>query len=300
MSRYTSHQILTDSLVKHAGVADVASAVGGIAPYWVPFLGGILSARDAGRNLLNIKDAFHNRNWRRVLTQGLAASGNGLMAAADYIPVLGSAARGAILTAKNGLKFGKAIKGSTAMGYAAKAALNGGRILKGVDKTTDVGKILHSGIQTLNSGRGYKPLIVNTKKLIDSGKLSPELLKAHKKILSQANKYNAFKGAYSGKKILGNGFHPIATTHGLGANLLTRAPEKLLRGVSRFGKTGVLGTYAGAQSHGGLTYMAGNVPEWLGWSKPKQINPPPPYAAGDEATQALLKYLMNNNNYGQF
>lgn len=295
-----SRQILTDSLVKRSGFGtEAAKIVGDIAPYYIPYVGGVLSARDAVVNLNNVRTALHNRNWRRVFTQGLAAAGNGFMAGADYIPVFGTAARAAVLTAKTGVKLGKAVRASRAIGHAAKATLNGGRILKGVDAASDAGKILHRGIRILDEGGNYGDLIRRTQKIITKGELAPDVLKAHKKVLRQAKKYNAFQAAATGHGMLSSVLHPLATTHGLGANLFSRAPDWAIRGMSHVGKnTGITGSYAKMQ-RGGFGALGAGLLEGSGWSKPKQIDSGPLQRTGSNSAEYLFNNLIENQPWQQ-
>jgi len=98
--------------------------------YLLPGVGGVLSGRDAIRNVGGMAKNLFKGNWRGVGTQGLSFLGNSLMALADFIPG-GSVARGAIRAGKVG---GRVAKGLHAAKLADKLAdIN--RSAKGLKRT---------------------------------------------------------------------------------------------------------------------------------------------------------------------
>lgn len=77
--------------------------------YMIPGVGGVLSGRDAFRNVGGMAKALLSGNWGKLGSQGLSFLGNTAMALADFIPG-GSIARGALRGAKVGHKGLKAMK----------------------------------------------------------------------------------------------------------------------------------------------------------------------------------------------
>jgi len=130
--------------------------------YFTPGVGGALSARDAVNSALNVGRHLGEGRLGRAGMSALGVAGNSMLALADFVPVLGSVARGkikALQLAGKGTKTFHVARGAARLAAAggaggARAGMMGHRLsramkmLKGVDNTTDAAKL----VQRLSQG----------------------------------------------------------------------------------------------------------------------------------------------------
>ena len=243
------------------------------AGYFIPGVGGALSARDAGRNVVGMGKAIRNGNIKALGGQALRFAGNGLMAAADFVPVLGTWARGAIRGGMTASKVAKGVKGIRAANRAkdvadvSRSMKNMGNFGKKLNTSTRAGRILRDGSKALKNTDNFAALATKYKGLLESQKaalaaakatgnpaairVAKKNLAAASKVSRQANRGAASSAGFRGVKGPGGVGNTISYTHGaINGQLARRMSPRQMEIMAQMSKHPWMSSYGKAQTRG--------------------------------------------------
>ena len=284
-----------------------------MAAYMIPVVGGLMSAKDAVKNVGGMGKALVTGNWRKLGTQGLKFGGNALMALADFIPG-GSLARGAVRGGKlakflsKSPKLAKLFKnvkiadkiGDTA-GTAKGAIGMADRNLKSINKfykkkmlpksKSVLDEVKHFAsytpktrvTQAVKGAKQTERSLVSLKrqlgKAIDAGDAATQAVLANRieatELANTFYKRVVAAGTGLGGKLQWAGMNTGANLHGYGNHLMNRVAPWVGNTAAQVAKRTRLNSFGKMQGAGLLVNYSGEVPEALGWAAPRQSPIPP-------------------------